>query len=144
MTAAPMRLIVSNDLSELTRIAGWLNTWAEQQDVPPGTAARLDLCSTEAVTNIVLYGYERTGCHEISLTLRRDGAGVTLEIEDDGRAFDPREAAAPPRAVSLETAPIGGWGIPIIRRFADELRYCRKGDRNILSLVFRIVHLVSI
>ena len=144
MTAAPARLIVSNDLSELTRIAGWLNTWAEQQDVPPGTAARLDLCSTEAVTNIVLYGYERTGCHEISLALRRDGVGVTLEIEDDGRAFDPREAAEPPRAVSSKPRRSGAGVYPSSAALRTNCATAARGTRNILSLVFRIVQRVSI
>ena len=63
-----------------------------------------------------------------------------MEIEDDGRAFDPTQSPAPQRAASLDTAQVGGWGIPIIRRFSDGLCYCRERGRNVLKLAFRLAH----
>jgi serine/threonine-protein kinase RsbW len=41
-------------------------------------------------------------------------------------------------AASLEEAKIGGWGIHIVRRLTDELRYHRSAGRNHLTLIFRL------
>jgi serine/threonine-protein kinase RsbW len=130
-------LIVRNDLSELARVSSWIHVWAQQLGVPAPTAMRLDLCSTEIVTNIVTHGFTDRGPHEIALRLERRGSDLALEIQDDGAAFDPRlvEGLRPP--TSLEAAQAGGWGIPLVRRFSDGLRYHRSEGRNCLTLIFR-------
>ena len=37
----------------------------------------------------------------------------------------------------LEEARVGGWGIPLVRRFSDGWRYHRSEGRNCLTLLFR-------
>jgi anti-sigma regulatory factor (Ser/Thr protein kinase) len=124
-------------------VAAWVSAWAQQHEVSPAIADRLDLCSAEAVTNIVQYAYTASATHEISLRLERDCDRVTLQIEDDGKPFDPVHTDELVPAASLETARIGGWGIPIIRRFSNECHYRRIAGRNVLTLVFRSHPLVS-
>ena len=74
--------------------------------------------------------------HEIAVRLGHQGKDVVLEIEDDGIAFDPTEGEPPPLA-TLESTRIGGWGMRIVRRFSDEVRYRRIDGRNCLTLIFR-------
>jgi anti-sigma regulatory factor (Ser/Thr protein kinase) len=103
-------LVVRNDLSELARVGAWINAWAEQHGVPARTIERLDLCSTEVVTNIISYGYDDCATHQISLRLDRRGAGLALEIGDDGNAFDPHQADEPrPAANSRRQDRAGGY-----------------------------------
>jgi serine/threonine-protein kinase RsbW len=128
---------VRNDLSELARVSSWVHVSAQQLGVPAPTAMRLDLCSTEIVTNIVTHGHTDHGAHEIALQLARRGNELALEIQDDGPAFDPRLAEELPAATSLEEARVGGWGIALVRRYSDGLRYHRSGGRNCLTLIFR-------
>jgi anti-sigma regulatory factor (Ser/Thr protein kinase) len=144
MWTLPARLIVNNDLSELDRVSSWLRSWAERYHVPPPTAERLDLCSAEVLTNIVSYGYPDGGTHHISLGLGVRGGLVALEIQDDARPFDPSSAATPERKLSLEEAPVRGWGIPMVRHFSDELHYRRLEGRNLLLLIFRLSDLAPI
>ena len=132
------RLVVSNDLSELTRVADWVHAWARQHDVPPRTVERVDLCSTEAITNIVMHAYTDGGSHQIVLRLDRHDDRLALDIQDDGAAFDPHEIDDAPPALSLEDATIGGHGIQLIRRFSDEWHYSRSEERNQSTLVFRL------
>jgi serine/threonine-protein kinase RsbW len=130
-----MSLLVRNDLNELTRLAAWVSTCAEQHVIPEKTAQHVDLCIAEAVTNIMTHGFADTGEHEIALRLAQQGKDVVLEIEDDGVAFDPTEADPPPLA-TLDSTRIGGWGMRIVRRFSDEVRYRRIDGHNCLTLVF--------
>lgn len=121
------------DLGELTRLAVWIGAWAEQHGVADETAQQLDLCAAEAVTNIMTHGAAQAG--EISLRLARHGSDVVLEIEDDGIAFDPTQAP-PPAPVTLDSDRVGGWGIRIVMKLSDEVRYRRVDGRNRLTLVF--------
>jgi serine/threonine-protein kinase RsbW len=131
-------LLVSSDLSELARMAAWIDAWASSQQLPAPVTERLHLCSTEAVTNVIMHAYADGASHPISLTLRKEGETVALEIEDAGSPFDPRERPRPQPATDLQDARIGGWGIPIMRRFSDEMHYRRAGTRNVLTFVFRL------
>jgi serine/threonine-protein kinase RsbW len=100
---------------------------------------RIDMCSVEAVTNIVTHGYTDDGAHQIRLSLERDAHVVSLEIEDDGTPFDPLELARPERPASLADAKIGGLGVHIVRSLSDGLEHQRCGELNRLKLVFRLL-----
>jgi anti-sigma regulatory factor (Ser/Thr protein kinase) len=134
---AAASLLIPNDLNELTRVGEWVNAWAQQQTIPEHTAQQLDLCAAEAVTNVMTHGFADSHAHEIALRLALHGEAVVLEIEDDGVAFDPTLADPPPQNATMESDEVGGWGIRIVRRLSDELRYCRVGERNCLTLVFK-------
>ena len=119
-------------------MAAWIDAWASSQQLPASVTERLHLCSAEAVTNVIMHAYADGASRPISLTLRREGETVTLEVEDEGSPFDPRERPRPQPATDLEDARIGGWGIPLMRRFSDEMHYRRAGTRNVLTFVFRL------
>ncbi len=138
MPTASDALLVSNDLAELARVAAWLDAWAGSHEVPAPVTERLHLCCVEAMTNIIMHAYTDRGSHPICLRLGRGGETVALEIEDDGRAFDPLQRPGPQPMADLENTRIGGWGIPIMRRFSDEIHYRRAGARNVLTFVFRL------
>lgn len=48
---------------------------------------------------------------------------VELTFEDDGRPFNPLEAAPAEPLRSIETARIGGLGIPLVAKLSAYLRY---------------------
>jgi anti-sigma regulatory factor (Ser/Thr protein kinase) len=131
-------LMVSNELSELSRVSAWVEAWARQGGLPSMLVQIMDLCAMELVTNIINYAYDGDSVHAIGLNLCKNEDGrVSLEIEDDGRPFDPLQNAAQPSAKSLEESRIGGWGLGIVRHFADELQYRRVDARNRLTVIFR-------
>jgi len=129
-------LIVDSELRELSRVSAWVHEWAERQRLPTRVAQNLDLCSTEVVTNIMNYACG-DGALRILLRLGWQGEDVALEVEDEGSEFDPRQVPEPARATSVRDARVGGWGIPIVRRFSDGLRYRHEDGRNCLTLLFR-------
>lgn len=129
-------LIVSSELRELSRVSAWVQDWAERQCLPARVVQNLDLCSTEVVTNIMSYACGN-GTQRIVLRLGWQGEDVALEVEDEGSKFDLRQVPEPVPATSVLDARIGGWGIPIVRRFSDGLLYRHEGGRNCLTLLFR-------
>jgi anti-sigma regulatory factor (Ser/Thr protein kinase) len=129
-------LTVGSELRELARVSAWVHDWAEGQQLPPRVALNLDLCSTEVVTNIMTHASSQ-GAQNIFLRLGWQGQDVALEVEDECSEFDPRQVPEPAPATSIQDARIGGWGIPILRRFSDGLRYSHHDGRNCLTLLFR-------
>jgi anti-sigma regulatory factor (Ser/Thr protein kinase) len=129
-------LIVRNQRSELSRVSVWVEAWARQQRLPSTLAQILDLCAAEVLTNVISYAYDDNALHPISLNLRVDEDRISLEIEDEGKPFDPGQLAAQPLS-TLDEGRIGGWGLRIVRHFADDLQYRRVGERNRVTVVFR-------
>ncbi|HEX5856024.1 MAG TPA: ATP-binding protein [Thermoanaerobaculia bacterium] len=83
------------------------------------------------------YAYADRGEHEIRIALEKTGGDLRATIEDDGRPFNPLEKEPPARPRSLEAAGIGGWGIPIVKAFADDLSYERRDGRNRFTILSR-------
>ena len=130
-------LIVRNQLSELSRVSDWVYEWARQYRLPDALAQILDLCTAELVTNIISYACDDDAVHPISLSLRMQEDLISLELEDEGKPFDPLENIAHAPRTNLEEGRIGGWGLGIVRHFAEELCYRRADARNRLTIIFR-------
>lgn len=114
----------------------WARRLAAQYGVDAECAENLDLCISELVANIVDYAYAGAP-GKVKLELNFFGAeSVELVVEDDGPAFNPLEFPEPDLPGSLETAKIGGFGIHLVRQFADACRYERHNGHNRLRLCF--------
>ena len=102
----------------------------------PNTTARAELLLEELALNTLRHGFAAGGTPELAVTAWHDGTRAGLDFEDRGAPFDPTRAALPVRPGSLRDAPIGGLGVPLLRRIAAELAYERTADgRNRLHLV---------
>jgi serine phosphatase RsbU (regulator of sigma subunit)/anti-sigma regulatory factor (Ser/Thr protein kinase) len=131
------RLTLRNEVAAVGPASEWLRSLATPGGLSDDDVYRLDLCAAELLTNIVSYAYEDERAHEIELGLAIRDRDVLLEIADDGRPFDPVAHPLDGAATSLEVGHWGGWGLRIVRQFADECRYERRGVRNVVSLVFK-------
>ena len=126
-----------NDDSELRPLSEWFRAFAREIPLAETRVLDFELCLNELVTNIVHYAYADRGRHEIRIALEAKGEEIRATLEDDGRPFNPLEREAPAVPHSLDEAGIGGWGIPIVRAFADEISYERRDGRNRFTIVFR-------
>jgi anti-sigma regulatory factor (Ser/Thr protein kinase) len=131
------RLTVAADAAAATTASEWVRALGARLGLGERDLYRLDLCVTELVTNIASYAYaDRDGAIELlALDARADGA-VRIEIVDDGSPFDPL-AFEPPAAREGADIPIGGHGIALVRGFADECSYERRGPRNVFAFTIK-------
>jgi anti-sigma regulatory factor (Ser/Thr protein kinase) len=130
-----VELRIANDLAALAGIAERVEQFGFEQGLPPQVVNALNVALDEAVSNAINHGYDAGARGEIAVRLRHGPDSVLVEIEDDGRPFDPLQAPPPDLTSPLAERPIGGLGVHLIRNLMDEVTYARHDGRNILKLV---------
>jgi len=128
---------IANSVSELRPLAAWAVAVARELGCPAERCSDVDLCLTEAVSNVIRHGYADGAAHEIGIELEREPDALVLRIEDDARPFDPL-LAPESRAASLDDARPSGRGIMLLRSAADSASYERGEGCNRLTLRFAI------
>jgi anti-sigma regulatory factor (Ser/Thr protein kinase) len=99
------------------------------------TINHVEVVLEELIGNLVRYG---KGVNQLTVAAGYRGGVIDLIIEDDGVEFDPLATPEPPSYTSLAEAPLGGLGIPLVRRLTSSARYDRIGSgtegRNRISV----------
>jgi anti-sigma regulatory factor (Ser/Thr protein kinase) len=131
-------LCIESDLSELERLHDAVAELGEVGNWPPDLVYQVDLVLEELIVNTVNYGYDDDERHEIEIALTSDADVFTVEIIDDGHAFNPlSDAPEPDLDAEIADRPIGGLGIHLMRVMMDEVHYQREQDKNYLTLIKR-------
>jgi len=123
---------------QLRLMSEWWEATVLRSILDDWTAMRVDLCLTEAVANVLEHGYGEEGTVPwIRISLGAESAGVRILVEDHAPLYDPLQRGPKNLNEDLQQATIGGRGILLMRRYANELGYRRKGDRNCLSMLVK-------
>jgi anti-sigma regulatory factor (Ser/Thr protein kinase) len=96
------------------------------------------LAIEELVTNCIEYGYDDADDHTIVIVLSISDGSLTMDVIDDGHPFDPLTAPPPDFSLEVEDRPIGGLGIYLLRKLADNISYERNHGTNRLTLTKRL------
>lgn len=123
--------------ADLAALPGTLDRVADalrRLDAPAKAVQEVELAVDEALTNIILHGYEGAG-GEIVLSCERTKEGAVVEIRDAAQAFNPTSAPMPDLESGADERPIGGLGIHLMRRMTDAVLYERRDGENVLRLV---------
>ena len=136
--AHELTVTLKNDLGELERLGAVIREFGKRHALLPDAIFDLHLALDEIVTNAVSYGHDDGREHEIVLRLTMLPAAhprrIEVQVEDDGRPFNPLQAAKPDVSQSVEERPIGGLGIYLVRRVMDDLEYRRRRGKNVLVM----------
>lgn len=121
------------------RAESFVIRFAEQNGLNSNDRARALILAEELISNLVKYGYQgRAKPGAAQLGLQVEGQRLTIELVDDGAAFDPFAAPAPDFNRPLEARPPGGLGLQIIRLLAEKTSYSRVEDRNVTRLTLNL------
>ena len=111
-----------------------IEEFGHQEQWPDDLIFKLHLILEELGLNAMTYG----GASSVRVIISEDAGRVTIEISDDGGAFDPlNDAPEPDVDAALEERRIGGLGVHLVRTLTNDLSYRREGGRNHLTLVTR-------
>jgi len=94
----------------------------------------VELIAEELLTNIIRAASGAGGASWMSLTLELTPAEIVLTPRDNGLEFDPLARAAPNLDLEIAERDVGGLGIHLVRALADECRYARIDDCNVLTI----------
>jgi anti-sigma regulatory factor (Ser/Thr protein kinase) len=134
--SASCEIRIDNNLSEITRVADMVDDFAARHQFPEQVLFALNVVLDEIINNIISYGYEDAGHHEIAVRVALRPGNVEAVVEDDGKPFDPLAAPAPD-LTSAEREP-GGVGLHFVRNLMDEVTYTRRDGINHLRMMKRL------
>lgn len=141
-------LTVPGRYKEIKRICEFVAAGAADAGFDEDTIFHLELCCDEASTNIIEHAYGEEGVGSIVISYEVNDDTFTIELRDNGQAFDPSTVPPPPAIATDESgAPAlspeafsnqlreGGLGLHFIRNLMDEVHFTsdrRKGNRLIM------------
>jgi serine/threonine-protein kinase RsbW len=129
------KITILNQLTELERIATTLETIGENWDLQMSLTLNLNLVLEELITNIIFYGFTDKDEHLIEINICFEDHKIFLTVEDDGIAFNPLLKEDADISLPAEERAIGGLGIHFVRKLMDTIRYERKNEKNILTMM---------
>ena len=122
----PVSLVTMPDVS------GFLGEVLHAADCPQKFIAELQIANDEIISNIVKF----SGAKEV--TLRIDHVPVVniwrLSYIDDGAPWNPMTVAEPDTTIPVEDRPTRGLGVLLYKKLADQVRYVRENDQNVIQL----------
>ncbi|MBQ1874312.1 MAG: ATP-binding protein [Paludibacteraceae bacterium] len=137
MSGGHYSLVMRNDIQQIPTLAEWI----EMIGLPQELNMPINLALEEAVSNVMLYAYPGKSGQvlvECEKCQEPKGQKLVFTITDSGVPFDPTQQKDPDVTQSAEERPIGGLGIFLVRQIMDDIRYERKDDKNILTLVKKL------
>ena len=132
--AREIRTNIPGDLAQLAQVSRQVAGFLEENSVPPRAEYAVQLVLEELVTNIINYAHDDHAVHDIGVRVALEVGHVVVEIEDDGRPFDPLSVPDADVRGPIQDRPIGGLGLHLVRRMADGMDYSRTEGKNRLQV----------
>ncbi len=135
--SATRSLTMAADTAFLHEATEFVRTGALEASLPETRIGELDLLIEEIFMNVCAHAYPegRHGVVTLSYTVPAPGE-LSVEVADQGAEFNPLTAPPPDITLNLESRPIGGLGIFLVKALAPTISYRRDRDWN--SLTFGI------
>jgi anti-sigma regulatory factor (Ser/Thr protein kinase) len=132
-----MKLELDATPEEVMRGVAALEEFGEAREIPPKILFGLTLALEECSSNIVNHALKKEPGLKFQVGFSQEGDEIIIELRDSGTEFDPT-LADPGDGVADDDEPPGGWGIFLVRKYTDELRYVRENGENVLRLIKRL------
>lgn len=126
-------LELNANLENLGDFVAYTRNAAQVANLSDDSAQQIELVTEEAIVNIINYAYPNTvGMVHLSCTTEPEF--FVMQISDSGIPFNPLKSATPDINADINTRPIGGLGIFLMKQYMDDLQYRYENRRNILVL----------
>ncbi|MCR5820327.1 MAG: ATP-binding protein [Bacteroidaceae bacterium] len=128
-------IVLDNEVQEVSRLGVFVNEICTDLYLDIADATAVNVAVEEAVANAISYAYPDGVKGKVVLKVLKCGERLIFEVRDQGRPFDPTAKDVPDISESAEKRKIGGLGIFLMRHYMDEIRYERRDNENILTLI---------
>lgn len=127
-------LELSADMAGLEKADRTLDEFAVAVQLPQETLFHVRLVLEEILMNVISYGSDGAKVPDVQLNMEQKDGTLSMEIADNGIAFDPLQLPPPDLNAEIEDRPIGGLGIFLVRELMDSVSYRRDGEWNRLMV----------
>ena len=124
---------------EVMRAVETLQRFGRQKQLGEKEIFSLALALEECGSNIVNHALRRDARQKFQVAIEHTASAVTIELRDRGPEFDPTQTCLAEPVADENDQQHGGWGIELVRRYMDEIRYRRENGENVLRLTKRLV-----
>lgn len=130
--------VLKNEVAELKKLHGFFDEIVQVLNSPREVFVKIRLAVDEVMTNCVHYAYPNQKGKDISIRTFTANNQLVFVITDEGVPFNP--LAYEERALddvmddNVDDMPIGGLGIPLMKKIFDKLEYKREDNKNVLIL----------
>ena len=135
---ASLSIALKNDRHELARLAELVDRFGAEHHLPGDAITNVHLILDEIVSNVIKYSRAGDAEGAIGVSLALEAGRLTIEVSDDGMAFNPLDATPPNLDLPISERPIGGLGIHIVKALTETVAYRRTDARNHLTMTMRV------
>jgi serine/threonine-protein kinase RsbW len=132
-----IELTIRNELASISVVRDALDRFGAEHGIPGAILIDLQVVLDEIISNVIKYAWPEGGAHELLVSLTAGDGAIEVEVVDDGRPYDPRDATPPERARPGSSPAPGGVGIHLVRQLVDGVEYERVGKHNRTRLIKR-------
>ena len=130
-----LTLELNSTENSLEQLEQAVDCFSVRRDWPVSLDFKIKLILEEVVLNALNYGHPEKPTN-VSLKITDLDKEVSIEILDDGKAFNPlKDAPVPDTDAPLEERPIGGLGVYLVKTLVSDISYERINDKNSLSII---------
>ena len=120
-----LQLVLNNNIAAVEDGCRGMFRFLESRAVAPLVRHRIEVLFEELVSNTIRHGFTNGSSQSIHVMVEQKSGMVELTFEDDGEPFNPLDARPPEAFSTIDTARIGGLGIPLVVGLSAGLRYER-------------------
>ncbi|MFC1566593.1 acetate--CoA ligase [bacterium] len=130
-----LKIELKNNIRELSKLAKIISAFAKEYSLNSNIEYDVNLALEELIVNIISYAYKDNLEHVIFVSLSKDDQNININIEYDGRGFNPFDVNyCAPNFLSLDEIDDISLGINLVYILTDARFYERKNNKNILRL----------
>jgi serine/threonine-protein kinase RsbW len=132
--AANQSLTIAAHTASLHSAMEFVRKGALEASLPEARIGELDLLIEEIFMNVCSHAYPDSRNGVVTLTYSVPAPGeLSVEVADQGAEFNPLTADPPDLTSDLESRPIGGLGVFLVKTLAPSATYRRDRDWNRLT-----------
>ena len=125
------RLSVVPDQESLSRVSDFLDDCIETYEIPLRIGYSAKVVTDEIFSNVVYY----SGAKNAQVVFQNDMDRITLIFIDDGAAYNPMESEEPDVTAGIDDRKIGGLGLFMVKKMAEQIQYEYADRKNQLTVV---------
>ncbi len=131
---ANLKITIPSDLNLISPLRQFVAQVLREHGFDEEAVHDVEIALSEALTNVIEHNYQLTGSYRLDVTCIIARDKCTIEVHDEGRAFDPTTVEVPP-IQEQRTKRDYHLGMMYIRRCVDELHYTAIPGGNTLTMV---------